>query len=246
MDIKDYIVSLAKEIKERYQTDFLGKDDLKTLEFFKSYSKQRILEEIRQDLKDFGVEFDNWFSEESLFEENRVKPVIDNLKQEGYLYLSNGALWFKSTDFGDEKDRVVTRANGEDTYFSSDIAYHDDKFKRGFEGLIDIWGSDHHGYIKRMKAAIQALGYPENSLEVLLVQFVTLVKAGKTIGMSTRGGQFITLKELLEEVGKDVARYFFLMYSHDSHTEFDLDMQNLNRWIILYSIFNMLMHVFAV
>lgn len=145
------------------------------------------------------------------------------MKQEGYLYLSNGALWFKSTDFGDEKDRVVTRANGEDTYFSSDIAYHDDKFKRGFEGLIDIWGSDHHGYIKRMKAAIQALGYPENSLEVLLVQFVTLVKAGKTIGMSTRGGQFITLKELLEEVGKDVARYFFLMYSHDSHTEFDLD-----------------------
>lgn len=219
----DYIVSLAKDIREKYQSDFVGKDDSTTLDFFKTYSKQRILQDIRQDLTIFGVEFDNWFSEESLFAQNKVQPVIDDLEQEGYLYSSNGALWFKSTDFGDEKDRVVIKANGEATYFSSDIAYHDDKYKRGFKALIDIWGSDHHGYINRMKAAIRALGYPEDSFEVLLVQFVTLVKAGKAVGMSTRGGQFITLKELVEEVGKDVARYFFLMYSHDSHTEFDLD-----------------------
>ncbi len=219
----DYIVSLAKDIREKYQSDFVGKDDSTTLDFFKTYSKQRILQDIRQDLTIFGVEFDNWFSEESLFAQNKVQPVIDDLEQEGYLYSSNGALWFKSTDFGDEKDRVVIKANGEATYFSSDIAYHDDKYKRGFNALIDIWGSDHHGYINRMKAAIRALGYPEDSFEVLLVQFVTLVKAGKAVGMSTRGGQFITLKELVEEVGKDVARYFFLMYSHDSHTEFDLD-----------------------
>jgi len=219
----DYIVALAKEVREKYGTEFKAKDDQETINFFKSYAQQKILQDIKEDLILFGVEFDNWFSEESLYTQDKVYPVIDRLRQEGFVYLEKGALWFKSTDFGDEKDRVVTRANGEAAYFASDIAYHDDKYKRGFQTLIDIWGSDHHGYINRMKAAVQALGYTRDSFQVLLVQFVTLLRAGKTVGMSTRGGQFITLKDLLKEVGKDVARYFFLMYSYDSHTEFDLD-----------------------
>lgn len=218
-----YIIALAREIIDEYGIEFKGKDDSETIQFFKSYAQQKILRDIKEDLVLFGVEFDNWFSEESLFTQNKVYPVVDRLRQEGFIYLDKGALWFKSTDFGDEKDRVVTRANGEAAYFASDIAYHDDKYKRGFKTLIDIWGSDHHGYINRVKAAIQALGYSRDSFQVLLVQFVTLVRAGKTIGMSTRGGQFITLKDLIKEVGKDVARYFFLMHSHDSHTEFDLD-----------------------
>ncbi len=219
----EYIIDLAKEIKEKYQGQFKGKNDSETIRFFKDYAQEKILQDIRKDLTNFGVEFDNWFSEESLYTENKVQSVIEKLRQEGFIYHEQGALWFKSTAFGDEKDRVVTRNNGETTYFASDIAYHDDKYQRGFQTLIDIWGSDHHGYINRLKAAVQALGYDKDSFQVLLVQFVTLVRAGKTIGMSTRGGQFITLKDLLKEVGKDVARYFFLMYSHDSHTEFDLD-----------------------
>jgi arginyl-tRNA synthetase len=219
----DYIVTIAQEIKEKNQDKFKGKIDSGTKRFVRDYAKQRILADIREDLIAFGVKFDNWFSEESLYVQNRVQTVIEKLNQKGFIFSSKGALWFKSTDFGDEKDRVVTKENGEDTYFASDIAYHDDKYRRGFTTLIDIWGSDHHGYINRMKAAIQALGYAKDSFQVLLVQFVTLVRAGQIIGMSTRGGQFITLKDLLKEVGTDVARYFFLMNSHDSHTEFNLD-----------------------
>lgn len=219
----DYIITIAEEIKNENSADFKDKDDRETLKFFKNYAKQKILKDIKKDLANFGVEFDNWFSEESLYLQDKVKPVIEKLKKDGFLYSDNGALWFKSTIFGDEKDRVVIRANGEATYFSSDIAYHDDKYKRGFQTLIDIWGADHHGYIDRMKAAVQALGYEKDSFQVLLVQFVNLIQAGKVVGMSTRGGQFITLKELLKEVGKDVSRYFFLMNSHESHTEFDLD-----------------------
>lgn len=218
-----YIIDIAKEIKEKYEEQFKGKAGPEAIRFFKGYAQEKILADIKDDLASFGVKFDNWFSEESLYIQNRVQPVIDKLKQKGFIFRSKGALWFKSTDFGDEKDRVLTKENGEDTYFASDIAYHDDKYQRGFTTLIDIWGSDHHGYINRMKAAVQALGYKKDSFQVLLVQFVTLVRAGQIIGMSTRGGQFITLKDLLKEVGPDVARYFFLMNSHDSHTEFDLD-----------------------
>ncbi|MFW6149653.1 MAG: arginine--tRNA ligase [Atribacterota bacterium] len=219
----DYIVVLAREIIEKYQQQFKGKNDQETIIFFKDYAHKRILQDIRDDLTVFGVEFDYWYSEQSLYADNKVQPVIDRLRNEGYIYSRDGALWLRAAEFGDEKDRVVIRDNGEPTYFASDIAYHDDKFKRGFKTLIDIWGADHHGYIKRMKAAIQALGYKVDSFQVLLVQFVTLVREGKVVGMSTRGGRFVTLKDLLKEVGKDVTRYFFLMHSHDSHTEFDLD-----------------------
>ena len=219
----EYIGSLAKDIKEEYQEQFIDKDTLENIQFFKEYARKKILQDIRDDLTTFGVEFDNWFSEESLYAPDKVQPVIEQLLKEKYVYRHKGALWLKAAEFGDEKDRVVIRENGEPTYFASDIAYHDDKYKRGFKTLIDIWGADHHGYIKRMKAAIKTLGYNPDSFQVLLVQFVTLIKEGKIVGMSTRGGKFVTLKNLLEEVGKDVARYFFLMHSHDSHTEFDLD-----------------------
>ncbi len=219
----DYIISLAKEMVEKYQDKYRNKGDHNTIQFFKDVAQRKILQDIKDDLTSFGVNFDRWFSEESLYAGNEVQPVIERLKQQDFVYLDKGAWWLKATQFGDEKDRVVLRENGEATYFASDIAYHDNKFKRGFQILIDIWGADHHGYIKRMEAAIQALGYSPDSFQVLLVQFVTLMREGKAIGMSTRGGKFITLKELMKEVGKDVARYFFLMNSHDSHTEFDLD-----------------------
>lgn len=219
----DYIISLAKEMVEKYQDKYRNKGDHNTIQFFKDVAQRKILQDIKDDLTSFGVNFDRWFSEESLYAGNEVQPVIERLKQQDFVYLDKGAWWLKATQFGDEKDRVVLRENGEATYLASDIAYHDNKFKRGFQTLIDIWGADHHGYIKRMEAAIQALGYPPDSFQVLLVQFVTLMREGKAIGMSTRGGKFITLKELMKEVGKDVARYFFLMNSHDSHTEFDLD-----------------------
>lgn len=219
----EYIVDIAKNIINKFQDKYKGKDDEESKEFFQEFTLKKILEGIREDLKDFGVEFDVWFSERSLYERNKLQEVIELLQQRGFLYKEKGALWLKSTAFGDEKDRVVIRENDMPTYFASDIAYHQDKYQRGFKKVIDIWGADHHGYIQRMKAAVQALGYPEDSLDVLIVQFVTLIKDGKEVGMSTRGGEFITLKDLIQEVGKDVARYFFLMRSYDSHTEFDLN-----------------------
>jgi arginyl-tRNA synthetase len=218
-----YIIDLAKDIIDKFQDKYKGRDDQESREFFKEFTLKNILEGIKEDLKDFGVEFDEWFSESSLYKQNKLQEVIELLQQKGFLYKEKGALWLKTTIFGDEKDRVVIRENNIPTYFASDIAYHQDKYQRGFEKIIDIWGADHHGYIQRMKAAVQALGYPEDSLGVLIVQFVTLIRDGKEVGMSTRGGEFITLKDLIKEVGKDVARYFFLMRSHDSHTEFDLD-----------------------
>lgn len=219
----EYIVDIAKEVIDKFQDKYKGRDDKESREFFKEFTLRKILEGIKKDLKDFGVEFDVWFSERSLYEQNKLQEVIELLKQRGFLYKKEGAFWLKTTVFGDEKDRVVIRENDIPTYFASDIVYHQNKYQRGFDKVIDIWGADHHGYIKRMKAAIQALGYPEDFLEVLIVQFVTLIKEGREVGMSTRGGEFVTLRDLVREVGKDVARYFFLMRSYDSHTEFDLD-----------------------
>ena len=219
----EYIIDIAKEIIDKYGDKFKGKEDKQSLEFFKEFTLNNILGEIKKDLKNFGVEFDVWFSERSLYKQNRLEGIIDLFKQKNLLYKEKGALWLKTTSFNDEKDRVVIRENGIPTYFASDIAYHRDKHQRGFEKIIDIWGADHHGYVERMKAAMLALGYSQDFFDVLLVQFVTLVKEGKEVGMSTRGGEFITLRDLVKEVGKDVARYFFLMRSYDSHTEFDLD-----------------------
>ncbi|HIQ40925.1 MAG TPA: arginine--tRNA ligase [Sulfurivirga caldicuralii] len=185
---------------------------------------EAILSDIKEDLAAFRVHFDNWFSEQSLFDSGLVDAAIEKLQQAGFIYEKAGALWFRSTDFGDEKDRVVVRDNGVKTYFASDIAYHLHKFERGFEQLIDIWGADHHGYIPRVKAAIKALGLNDEALEVLLVQFATLWRGGEKLPMSTRSGQFVTLRELREEVGTDAARFFYVMRKSEQHMDFDLDL----------------------
>ena len=185
---------------------------------------EAILEDIREDLSEFRVTFDNWFSERSLFDDGQVDAVIERLRQAGFVYEKDGALWFRSTDFGDEKDRVVVRDNGVKTYFASDIAYHLNKFERGFEQLIDIWGADHHGYVPRVKGALTALDQPADRLEVLLVQFATLWRGGEKVPMSTRSGQFVTLRQLREEVGTDAARFFYVMRRSEQHMDFDLDL----------------------
>lgn len=177
---------------------------------------------IEQDLADFSVRYDAWFSERSLFATGRVEEVVSRLKAGGHVYEADGALWFRSTAFGDEKDRVVIRDNGIPTYFASDIAYHFDKFQRGFDHVIDIWGADHHGYIARIHGALAALGIASEKVEVLLVQFATLVRGGEKVQMSTRSGQFVELAELVREVGCDAARYFYVTRRCEQHLEFDL------------------------
>lgn len=182
------------------------------------------LGDCRNDLMEFGVEFDTWFSEQSLYDNGSVARTIELLREKKYLYEQDGAIWFRSTDFGDEKDRVVQRENGQFTYFASDIAYHLNKFERGFDQVINIWGADHHGYIPRVKGALQALGLDPAKLEIALVQFAVLYRDGKKAPMSTRSGEFVTLRELREEVGKDAARFFYVMRKSDQHLDFDLDL----------------------
>ncbi len=183
-----------------------------------------ILAGIRDDLADFGTEYDEWFSERALMETGVVEEAIEQLKAENVLYEKEGAWWFKSTDYGDEKDRVVVRDNGQTTYFASDIAYHLNKFNRGFDTVIDIWGSDHHGYIPRVKASLTAMKQDESKLKVLLVQFAVLYRGEEKISMSTRSGEFVRLRELFEEVGKDAARFFYVLRGADQHMDFDLEL----------------------
>jgi arginyl-tRNA synthetase len=182
------------------------------------------LADCRSDLVEFGIEFDRWYSEKSLFESGRVERAVARLNAAGHLYAKDGAQWFRSTDFGDEKDRVVQRENGQFTYFASDIAYHLDKFERGFDRVIDVWGADHHGYIPRVKGALQALCLAPDRLTVALVQFAVLYRAGEKVSMSTRGGDFVTLRELRREVGNDAARFFYVLRKSDQHLDFDLDL----------------------
>jgi arginyl-tRNA synthetase len=183
-----------------------------------------ILHNIRQDLQEFGVDYDEWFSERSLTDSGDVGRAIERLQRSGHVYQQNGALWFKSTDFGDEKDRVVVRENGQTTYFASDIAYHMNKLERGYHRVIDIWGADHHGYVPRVKAALRALGDDPDRLDVLLVQFAVLYRHGEKVQMSTRSGEFVTLRELRREVGNDAARFFYVMRKCEQHMDFDLDL----------------------
>jgi arginyl-tRNA synthetase len=181
-----------------------------------------ILDDIKDDLADFGVTFDEWFSEATL--KDKISEALDTLQQRGFLYEKDGNIWFKSTEFGDEKDRVVKRANGQTTYFAADIAYHLNKFQRGFDQVINIWGSDHHGYITRVKASIDAMGFDSAKLTVLLVQFVSLWRGGEMVQMSSRSGQFVSLRELREEVGNDAARFYYVMRKSEQHIDFDLDL----------------------
>ena len=183
-----------------------------------------ILADIRDDLAEFGVHYDRWFSERSLVEDGAIDHALDLLRQNGVVYEKDGAQWFRATDFGDEKDRVVVRANGARTYFASDIAYHLNKRERGFEHLLDVLGADHHGYLARVRAGLVAMGQPGDSLEVRLLQFVTLYRGGEKAQMSTRSGDFVTLRELRGEVGKDAARFFYVMRSHEQHLDFDLEL----------------------
>jgi len=183
-----------------------------------------ILDDIRRDLQDFGITYQDWFRERSLTRTGKVERTIERLKASGHTYEKGGAVWFRSTDYGDEKDRVIVRDNGLTTYFASDIAYHADKLERGFERVIDIWGADHHGYVPRVKAAMQALGDDASKLDVLLVQFAILYRNGEKAQMSTRSGEFVTLRELREEVGNDAARFFYVMRKSEQHMDFDLDL----------------------
>jgi len=199
----------------------LGESDYRTV---LQLAVDTLLEEIRSDLAEFSVEYDHWFSERSLSESGEVDKAIDLLRNKGFLYEKDGALWFRSTDFGDEKDRVVVRENGLKTYFASDIAYHLDKMERGFDRLIDIWGADHHGYVTRVTAVLQAMGKRAEDFTVLLVQFASLYRKGEKVSMSTRGGEFVTLRELRREVGNDAARFFYVMRKCEQHMDFDLDL----------------------
>lgn len=183
-----------------------------------------ILDDIRDDLSQFGVHYQEWYSERSLVESGAVNKAIDRLREAGHLYEQAGAWWFRSTAFGDEKDRVVVRENGQTTYFASDIAYHMDKLERGFDRVIDVWGADHHGYVPRVKAALRAMGDDPSRLDVLLVQFAVLYRGGEKVQMSTRSGEFITLRELRKEVGRDAARFFYVMRKCEQHMDFDLDL----------------------
>ncbi|MFW5427266.1 MAG: arginine--tRNA ligase [Methylophagaceae bacterium] len=183
-----------------------------------------IIAGIKEDLIDFGTDYDEWFSERLLMESGDVDKAIEQLKASKVLYEKEGAWWFKSTDYGDEKDRVVVRDNGQTTYFASDIAYHLNKFNRGFDTVIDVWGSDHHGYIPRVRASLTAMGQDEARLKVLLVQFAVLYRGSEKVAMSTRSGQFVTLKELREEIGKDAARFFYVLRGADQHMDFDLEL----------------------
>jgi arginyl-tRNA synthetase len=219
----EYIAEIAKKLLE-VRPDLLSLPEEEALELAAEFGKEELLERIREDLKEFRVEFDSWFSEKSLYESKKVEKVLKLLQEKGLLYEKDGALWLRTTLFGDDKDRVVKRSNGEYTYFASDIAYHYDKMERGYDRAINVWGADHHGYIARVRAAVQALGKEPEWLEVILIQLVKLFKGGSEVKMSKRKGDFITLRWLVEQVGVDAARFFFLLKRHDTPLDFDLEL----------------------
>ncbi len=218
------IIDTAQRIINKYGNRFLQMEEAERLEEFKTIAYQEKLAALKEDLERFNVRFDVWFSEKTLHEANKIKEACDRLLEKGYMYEQDGALWLKSTAFGDDKDRVVIRDNGVPTYFAADIAYHANKFGRGFDRVINLWGADHHGYIARMKAAMQCMGYQPEQLEILILQMVRLLRDGQEVKMSKRTGQSVTLNELIDEVGTDAARFFFVMRSIDSQLDFDLDL----------------------
>lgn len=220
----EYIISIAEKLKNEFADSLLSKDEEDALCVCLERGKSFILNEIKDDLRDFNVEFDNWFSEQSLYDEGKVEDTLNFLKENDKIYEADSALWFKSKEYKDDKDRVLRKSDGELTYFASDIAYHRDKFERGFDKVIDVWGADHHGYVDRMKAAVKALGRDENDLYVALVQMVSLISEGRKISMSTRAGKFVTLDWLADEVGASAARFFYLMRDINSQFEFDIDL----------------------
>ena len=220
----DYMKDLAARVIAADGGAWLASDEEAVIAAFTDYAAGAILEGIKQDLQAFGVIFDCYFSERDLYRDNRVGRLLAELQEKGFVYREGETLWFKTTAFGDDKDRVVVRQNGEPTYFAADIAYHANKYQRGFDRVIDVWGADHHGYIPRLYAGIQALDRSPEDLKIVLVQLVNLLRDGKPVAMSTRSGEFVTLREVVDEVGRDAARYNFMMRRSDSHLDFDLEL----------------------
>ena len=226
---KHYMGSYIKEMAARFLetgqgADLLALPEEEAILLAGAWAGEQILQGIRDDLKAFRIEQDLYYSERAMVERGAVQDGFDELERLGHLYEKDGALWFRSTDFGDDKDRVVRRTGGETTYFASDIAYHLDKFRRGFDWCIDVWGADHHGYVPRMKAAIEALDHERDDLELALVQLVNLLRGGEPVAMSTRAGEFVTLREVLDEVGPDSARFIFLTRRSEQPLDFDLEL----------------------
>ncbi len=219
----EYLGDLARSLVDEVSDRYLNRPFQEVQDFFVEYAVQKMLGWIKRDLEDFGVTFDRWQSEKALYQDGTVQRCHEELKKRGFLYEKDGALWFRSTLFGDDKDRVVIKSDGTPTYFSSDIAYHWYKLQRGFHRIINIWGADHHGYVPRIKAVVKALGLPEERLHILLVQMVNLLKGGRPVQMSKRYGEFVTLREVMEEVGADTTKFIFLTRRHDSHLDFDIE-----------------------
>ncbi|MDU9694819.1 arginine--tRNA ligase [Priestia aryabhattai] len=218
------IINIGKELAKEHGDKYVNASEEERFEFFRQYGLDYELAKLKRDLEQFRVKFDVWYSETSLYKNDKISVALETLKKQGHVYEEEGATWFRSTTFGDDKDRVLIKNDGSFTYLTPDIAYHQDKIQRGFDKLINIWGADHHGYIPRMKAAIQALGYEKDTLEVEIIQMVQLYQNGEKMKMSKRTGKAVTMRDLVEEVGLDATRYFFAMRSADTHLDFDLDL----------------------
>ncbi|MBC1246975.1 arginine--tRNA ligase [Listeria booriae] len=216
------IINLGKQLAEKYGDEFVDADVDTRRDVFRKEALAFETAKLRDDLAEFRVHFDNWFSETTLYENGKIMPALEKLRANGYIFEEEGATWLRTTEFGDDKDRVLIKSDGTYTYFLPDIAYHLDKLERGFDVLIDVWGADHHGYIPRMRAAIQSLGYSPDHLEVEIIQLVHLYENGEQIKMSKRTGKSVTMRDLIEEVGLDATRYFFAMRSSDTHMNFDM------------------------
>ncbi|NVM57647.1 MAG: arginine--tRNA ligase [Desulfobacterales bacterium] len=220
----DYIKDIARVLVDREAHRLVDMPDEEAIRICAKFAADEILAGIKKDLEAFGVSFNQWFSEQSLYDSGAFEAAIQDLRSQDIIYEHEGALWFRTKDFEDEKDRVVVRANGVTTYFASDIAYHKHKFERKFDCIIDIWGADHHGYVPRISASIQALQYAKEQCRIILVQLVNLIRDGRPVTMSTRAGEFVTLREVVDEVGRDAARFLFLLRHYDSPLDFDLEL----------------------
>jgi len=220
----EYVRDLARELLELRGEELQSQPREQAVAECADFGHKRILEQIEGDLRDFGASQDIWFRESSLTQGEGMRRTLDSLREQGLVYEHEGALWFATAQYGDDKDRVLRKSDGELTYFAADIAYHADKFRRGYDRLINVWGADHHGYAPRMHAAVQAMGRSREALQLLLVQMVNLMRDGEYVSMSTRAGEFVTLADVCREVGADAARFIFLSHKSDSHLDFDLDL----------------------
>ncbi len=221
----EYIKEIAQHLYKYEREKILSfVDKQQAIDFCAEFAKEMLLERIKNDLKEFGVEFDIWFSEKKLYTSGKVDEAINFLKEKGLIYEKEGAVWVKTSLYGDDKDRVIIKSDGSYTYFAADIAYHYDKFQRGYDFALNVWGADHHGYFPRLKAAVKAFGVPDDWLRVIFIQLVKLFKEGKEVKMSKRAGEFVTLKDLINEVGKDAVVYFFLTKDSNTHLNFDIDL----------------------